>query len=119
MATLNRRDFLRNAGIAGVATAAACTYDPKTPVENVLPYVHQDEDTLPGTATWYATTCTGCASACGMVARAKEGRVVFVEGNPDHPDGPGLCTRGHMVLLEAYNPDRLEGPMKAGAKTTW
>jgi molybdopterin-containing oxidoreductase family iron-sulfur binding subunit len=54
-----------------------------------------------------------------MVARAKEGRVVFVEGNAEHPTGPGLCTRGHMVLLETYSPDRFAAPMNAGAPTTW
>ncbi len=119
MASMNRRDFIRSAGIASAATAAACAYDPKTPAEHVLPYVNQDDDVMPGTAAYYATTCTGCASACGMVARAKEGRVVFVEGNPDHPSGPGLCTRGHMVLLEAYSPDRVAGPLNGGTATTW
>ncbi|MDP2312669.1 MAG: 4Fe-4S dicluster domain-containing protein [Pseudomonadota bacterium] len=116
---MNRRDFLRNAAVAGSATAAACTYDPKVPVENVLPYVNQDDDVLPGTAQYFATTCTACASACGMLARVKEGRAVFVEGNPDHPSGGRLCTRGHMVLTETYNPDRFDGPLNAGKPTTW
>ncbi|MFN7144326.1 MAG: hypothetical protein ACK4YP_11155, partial [Myxococcota bacterium] len=119
---MNRRDFLRNAAIAGTATAVACDtvrYDPKTPIENDLPYVTQDDDVLPGVAAYYATTCTACASACGMVARVKEGRAVFVSGNPDHPSGGSLCTRGHMVLLEAYSPDRFEGAMDGGQPTTW
>lgn len=119
MATMNRRDFLRNAAVASSAAAAACTYDPKVPVEHILPYVHQDDDVLPGVAQFFATTCTACASACGMVARVKEGRVVFVEGNPDNPSGVGLCTRGHMVLTEAYNPDRFATPLRAGRPATW
>jgi molybdopterin-containing oxidoreductase family iron-sulfur binding subunit len=119
---MNRRDFLRNAAIAGSATAVACDslrWDPKTPPEKVLPYVKQDDDVLPGTAAYYATTCTGCASACGLLARAKDGRVVHVAGNPDHPSGGGLCTRGHMVLLEAYSPDRFESAMDAGQPAAW
>ncbi|MDP2308232.1 MAG: 4Fe-4S dicluster domain-containing protein [Pseudomonadota bacterium] len=116
---MNRRDFLRNAAVASSATAAACVYDPKVPAEHVLPYVHQDDDMLPGVAQYFATTCTACASACGMLARVKEGRVVFVEGNPDNPSGVGLCTRGHMVLTEAYNPDRFATPLNAGKPTTW
>ncbi|MFZ5478753.1 MAG: molybdopterin dinucleotide binding domain-containing protein [Myxococcota bacterium] len=122
MANLNRRDFLRNAGLAGAATAAACTYpeyDPKTPKENALPYVVQPEDVLPGTASYFSTLCVGCANACGLVARNREGRVVMVEGNPDHPDGSGLCTRGHMDLLATYSPDRPDAPMDAGKATTW
>ncbi len=119
---MNRRDFLRNAAIAGSATAVACDsvrWDPKVPAENVLPYVKQDDDVLPGTAAYYATTCTACASACGLVARVKEGRAVHVQGNPDHPSGGALCARGHMVLLETYSPDRFEGAMDAGQPTTW
>ncbi|MES2644754.1 MAG: molybdopterin-dependent oxidoreductase [Myxococcota bacterium] len=116
---MNRRDFMRNAAVAGTATAAACTYDPKVPSEHVLPYVHQEDDVLPGVAQYFATTCTACASACGMVARSKEGRVVFVEGNPDNPSGVGLCTRGHMVLTETYNPDRFATPLNAGKPATW
>lgn len=119
MATMNRRDFLRSVGIASTATAAACTYDPKVPVEHVLPYVVQTEDTLPGVATYFSTACEGCANACGAIARNREGRVVMIEGNPDHPNGPGLCTRGQMVLPDTYNPDRVPGPLNGGAKTTW
>ncbi len=119
MATLNRREFLRNVGIASAAGAAACSYDPKAPAEQILPYVNQPEDVLPGTATYFSTLCNGCATACGLVARAKEGRVVMVEGNPDHPDGPGLCTRGHFDLLATYSPDRITQAILAGAPVSW
>jgi molybdopterin-containing oxidoreductase family iron-sulfur binding subunit len=119
MPSLNRRDFLKAAGIGGAATATACAYDPRTPVENVLPYVVNPDDVLPGTASYYATACTQCASACGVIARQKEGRVVFVEGNPDHPEGPGLCARGHFGLVGAYAADRIDGPRLAGKGATW
>ena len=33
--TINRRDFLRNVGIASAATATACAYDPRTPTEQI------------------------------------------------------------------------------------
>ncbi len=118
--SINRRDFLRNTGLAGVATtAAACAYDPQTPVEHDLPYVTQSDQTLPGAATYFSTACTECAAMCGMVARSKEGRVVTVEGNPDHPTGRGLCTRGHMTLLATYAPERIASPMIAGKAATW
>ncbi len=119
MATMNRRDFLRTSAVASSATAVACTWDPKVPVENVLPYVHQDDDVLPGVAQYFATTCTACASACGMVVRVKEGRAIHVSGNPDNPSAVGLCTRGHMVLTDTYNPDRFASPLKAGQPATW
>ena len=117
--SMNRRSFLQTATVAGAAGAVACTYDPKMPVENILPYVNQPEDALPGTATYYATACDECANRCGMVARNKDGRAVMVEGNPDHAESLGLCTRGHFGLLATYSPDRLAGPTRDRKALTW
>lgn len=116
---LNRRDFLKSASLATAATATACTVDARTPIEHVLPYVQMPEDELPGTATYFSTACGECASGCGAVARAKEGRVVMVEGNPDWTEGHGLCTRGHFGLVGAYSPERVEGPMTGGKTLEW
>ncbi len=116
---LNRRDFLKTASIASAATAAACSIDPRTPVEHYLPYVQVPEDELPGTATYFSTACGECASGCGIVARAKEGRVVMVEGNPDWTEGRGLCTRGHFAVSSAYGPERVNGPTRGGATLEW
>ncbi len=116
---LNRRDFLKTASIATAATAAACSIDPRTPVEHYLPYVQMPEDELPGVATYFSTACAECASGCGMVARAKEGRVVMVEGNPDWSEGHGLCTRGHFGLVSAYGPERVAGPTAGGKVQDW
>ena len=48
MADINRRDFLKVLGISG--TASACTIDPVTPVEKVLPYVVTPDQIIPGIA---------------------------------------------------------------------
>ena len=119
MEALNRRDFLKAGLVASSATAAACTYDYKVPAEKVLPYVANPENVQPGLASYYAGLCNGCATACGIVARNKDGRVVHVEGNPDHPSGPGLCARGHFDLVSAYSPDRVEGPVDGNDPTSW
>ncbi len=115
----NRRDFLKSASIASAATAAACTIDPRTPIEHYLPYVQVPDDELPGVATYFSTACGECASGCGLVARAREGRVVMVEGNPDWTEGHGLCTRGHFGIVGAYGPERVEGPVSGGAGLEW
>lgn len=119
MGTLNRRDFLKFGAVASTSAAAACAYDYKVPSEQVLPYTINPETVQPGLATYYAGVCHGCASACGLIARNKDGRVVHVEGNPDHPSGPGLCAEGHFDLINAYGPDRLAGPMLGNATVTW
>jgi molybdopterin-containing oxidoreductase family iron-sulfur binding subunit len=70
------------------------------------------EDIVPGVATWYTTVCQGCSANCGMWVRTREGRVVKVEGNPNHPvSGGALCSRGHATLQHLYDPDRYTGPM--------
>ncbi len=119
MAEFNRRDFLKAGAVATTATAAACSYDYVVPQEKVLPYVVNPENVQPGLANYYASLCNGCATACGLVARNKDGRVVGVEGNPDHPSGPGLCTRGHFDLVATYSPDRVAGPTDRTATLSW
>jgi molybdopterin-containing oxidoreductase family iron-sulfur binding subunit len=51
-----------------------------------------------------------------MIARHRDGRVIKVEGNPDHPIGRGaLCARGQAALGGLYDPDRVETPLRRRA----
>jgi anaerobic selenocysteine-containing dehydrogenase len=44
---------------------------------------------------WVATTCGYCSVGCGMLLGTRDGRVVTVRGNPDHPVNRGwLCPEG-------------------------
>ena len=44
---------------------------------------------------WVATTCGYCSVGCGMLAGVKDGRMVAVRGNPNHPVNRGkLCPKG-------------------------
>jgi thiosulfate reductase/polysulfide reductase chain A len=58
------------------------------------------------------TLCEMCVWRCGVVAKVKDGRVVKLEGNPNHPHSRGvLCPRGQAGLALTYDPDRLKYPM--------
>jgi anaerobic selenocysteine-containing dehydrogenase/Fe-S-cluster-containing dehydrogenase component len=105
---MDRRGFFRIVGASGAAAAAAgCG---KT-TEAILPYVIPAEHIVPGVATWFATVCRECPAGCGVLAKSREGRIVKLEGNPDHPVNRGtLCARGQASLLSTYDPDRLPGP---------
>jgi molybdopterin-containing oxidoreductase family iron-sulfur binding subunit len=105
---VDRRGFFRIVGASGAAAAAAgCG---KT-TEAILPFVIPPEHIVPGVATWFATVCRECPAGCGVLAKSREGRVVKVEGNPDHPLSRGaLCARGQASLLGTYDPDRVPGP---------
>ncbi|HEY7365690.1 MAG TPA: molybdopterin-dependent oxidoreductase [Methylomirabilota bacterium] len=105
---MHRRDFFKIVGVSGTAAAVAgCQQS----AETLLPLVVPNEQIVPGVAAWFATVCRECPAGCGVIARNREGRVVKLEGNPDHPVNRGaLCIRGQAALQHLYHPDRFAGP---------
>ena len=115
--SIDRRRFLKVLGVtsAGAAALSSCGIGPE-PTEKLIPYLVQPEDQIPGTATYYASTCRECAAGCGIHVRVREGRAVKIEGNPESPINKGrLCARGQAALQGLYNPDRVTGPMVRNA----
>ena len=106
---MNRRDFFK---IVTVSGAAAATGGCQQASESILPLVVPNEHLVPGVASWFSTVCRECPAGCGVIARNREGRVVKLEGNPDHPVSAGaLCLRGQAALQGLYHPDRITGPL--------
>ena len=104
----NRRDFLKLVGLGVAGASAGCA---SRPADRLLPYLVAPEDALPGVPRWYASTCRECPAGCGTLVKTREGRVVKIEGNPEHPvNRGGLCARGQAALQGLYDPDRLKGP---------
>jgi len=60
------------------------------------------------------TTCTrDCPDGCSMLATVREGRLVALKGNPDHPVTRGfLCRRSRDYIRRVYSPNRILHPMK-------
>ena len=118
---MDRRRFLTVLGATGGAAAAASACDIHAePTEHLVPYLVPPENQVPGTATYYATTCRECAAGCGLHAKVREGRVIKLEGNPESPINQGrLCSRGQAALQGLYNPDRVTDPMERGANGEW
>jgi anaerobic selenocysteine-containing dehydrogenase/Fe-S-cluster-containing dehydrogenase component len=106
---LNRRAFLKIAGIGSVSMAAACTAEPE---KTLYTLVEAPDDMVTGKAAYYASTCRECPAGCGTLAKNREGRIVKLEGNPSHPVNRGnLCMRGQAAIQGIYNPDRIRSPM--------
>src|SRR6266852_5744162 len=119
--SIDRRRFLKVLGVTGAGAAAlsSCGIGPE-PTERLIPYLIQPEDQIPGTATYYATTCRECAAGCGVQVRVREGRAVKLEGNRDTPINRGrLCARGQAAIQGLYNPDRVTHPMIRNASGTF
>ena len=107
---ISRRDLLRRSSIAGAAATAGMAkaaepagrpgWQGSSRVEQI------------------ATNCEMCFWRCGVLADVRDGRVVKLQGNPDHPLTQGrLCARGNAGSQLLYDPDRLKRPMlRTGAR---
>ena len=58
------------------------------------------------------TTCYMCACRCGIRVQLKDGRVTYIDGNPDHPVNKGvICGKGAAGIMQHYSPGRLSKPL--------
>ena len=106
---IDRRHFLKTLGLSG--SAALLDSCAPAPSEKLIPYLIAPDEVTPGIPAYYATTCRACPAGCGMLAKAIDGRVIKVEGNPGHPISRGhLCVRGQAAVQSLYSPDRFGMP---------
>jgi anaerobic selenocysteine-containing dehydrogenase len=65
------------------------------------------------------TTCYMCACRCGIRVHLEDGRIRYIEGNPEHPLNHGvICAKGSSGIMKQYSPARLTRPLlrKSGAE---
>ncbi len=103
---LSRRQFLTLMGASlALAGVSGCSVRP-APSTEIVPYVRQPEEIVPGRPLFYATAMT-LGGGIGLLVESHEGRPTKVEGNPDHPASLGatdvFC---QAAVLELYDPDR-------------
>jgi len=110
MSNLSRRKFLALLGASAALAGTACTdYRDKG---EIVPYNNKPEEITVGKPNYYASTCTACANACGILIKTREGRPIKVDGNPDHPVNQGkICAKGQANILNLYDPERLKTPL--------
>jgi anaerobic selenocysteine-containing dehydrogenase/Fe-S-cluster-containing dehydrogenase component len=106
---MERRDFLKIAGVTGAGTATfGCS--PKA-TEKLIPYLVPQEEIVPGVATWYASVCGESPEALGIQVKTREGRPILIQGNPQHPlSGGAVSALAQASLQGLYDPDRVKGP---------
>ncbi len=101
---LNRRDFFKVSGAAAGAALLWGALGPETAMAKPfqsLPLKKQIGE--------HTTICPYDGSGCGFLVAAENGRVLNIEGDPDHPINRGAaCAKGASLRqLSADNPRRL------------
>ncbi len=115
LSILSRRRFLALMTASAALAAAGCS-DYRDRGE-IVPYNKKPEDIVLGIPNYYASTCTGCNNACGILVKAREGRPIKIDGNKEHPVSKGkICAKGQASILNLYDPGRLKEPLFSGER---
>ena len=100
--TIGRRDLLKGATAGGAAAAIGDLF--------VVQPSRADELKRAG-AKEFTTVCNFCSCGCGMVGHVLDGKLVNLEGDPDHVVNEGsLCAKGAAALATHDNMQRLTAP---------
>ncbi|MBI2185808.1 MAG: TAT-variant-translocated molybdopterin oxidoreductase [Acidobacteria bacterium] len=102
---VGRRSFLKLMGASlALAGVSACT---RQPAEELVPYVRQPEELVPGKPLFYATAMPMSGVGMGLLVESHEGRPTKIEGNPEHPSSRGATDLfAQASILGLYDPDR-------------
>jgi formate dehydrogenase major subunit len=115
---LTRRTFLKVTGATAAGIAAGQLGFDLSPIKAHAATLRKNlKDAKEGT-----TICCYCAVGCGALVHSTNGKVINIEGDPDHPINEGaLCSKGAaLIQLSADNPKRLQKPMyRAPYATEW
>lgn len=111
LSPLSRRRFLALLSASSAFAVAACS-DYRDRGE-IISYNKKPEEIIYGQPNYYASTCTGCSNACGILVKTQEGRPIKIDGNPEHPVNQGkICSIGQSSILNLYSPERIQTSLK-------
>ncbi len=135
--TRSRRRFLKALGVTGAGTAAAAgivsrgslgsqEHDLATNPQGAAQWGRQ-------AGTWVPSCCNMCGGQSGILVHVANGIVDKIEPNPWNPnnysnissdffdgytvehgckEGAAICPKGNAGIMQLYDPDRLQKPLK-------
>lgn len=63
------------------------------------------------------TVCSMCYCGCGVLAHVKDGKLVRIVGDKEHPNNRGeLCIKGLSGIELLYHPNRINYPMERAGR---
>jgi formate dehydrogenase major subunit len=113
--TMTRRELFKATGSVGAGLAlASLGFDVKK-VEGAT-----KEFKLKG-AKEYTSVCTFCSCGCGMLCSVKDGKLINLEGDPDHIINEGaLCSKGASMGAVPNSDQRVTTPLyRAPGSDKW
>jgi MoCo/4Fe-4S cofactor protein with predicted Tat translocation signal len=113
-----RRNFLKlmSASLA-LAGVGACT---RQPPEDIVPYVRQPEEVVPGRPLFFASAIPLSGVAKPVLVESHMGRPTKIEGNPEHPASLGAADAlTQAAVLGLYDPDRTQTVTYRGEVRPW
>ncbi len=127
MSKISRRDFLKSIGLgtAGVTLfkKPAMASSENSNLSNLATKITKLKETY--------TVCAFCGCGCGIILHNDGEKIVYTEGDPDHPINEGsLCTKGSGIAdvynvvtkkrKRVTNPNRITKPLyRAPGSTKW
>jgi|CZKY01.1.fsa_nt_gi molybdopterin-containing oxidoreductase family iron-sulfur binding subunit len=114
----SRRGFLKTMGASlALAGLTGCT---RLPITEIVPYVRQPENVVPGRPMFYATAFTLGGYASPILVESHLFRPTKIEGNPQHPASlGGTDIYAQASLLDLYDPDRAQNVTYMGDIRSW
>ena len=99
---IGRRDLLKGLASGGAAAALG---------ELLVVQPSRAEEMRRAGATEFTTVCNFCSCGCGMVGHVLDGKLVNLEGDPDHVVNEGaLCVKGSAAFATHGSMQRLTSP---------
>ena len=113
ISSVERREFLMlmgaSFGLAGLGLAGC-----REPRNHTLPYSKQPEHTIPGVATYYASSFPGELANQALIVETHQHRPTKVEGNPSHAaNGTASSKFAQASVLDLYDPERAQSSQDA------
>ncbi|MED3908545.1 molybdopterin oxidoreductase family protein [Peribacillus simplex] len=70
-------------------------------------YINQPDGVFPSVCS------LDCPDQCGLLLHKKDGKIIKVQGDPDHPVTKGnICNKVRNMTARLYDPKRLKQPLK-------
>jgi molybdopterin-containing oxidoreductase family iron-sulfur binding subunit len=115
----DRRRFLQlMAASMALGGLSGCGTEPDP--RQLLPYVQEPDNVIPGRNRYYASATTQDGYATGVLIAHQMARPIKVEGNPDHPASLGAASAIMQAsILEFYDPRRAQVTVGNGEIASW